>query len=116
MKILTSNYEPGDLSNPPSEEDFKIYSSIEGIVSASDKLITVISSLITIPVVVLNYVRSTHFRLLLTVVFALISSFALAFASNASRKYVISAVAAFVAVQVVFVGVTNEHQMVLYFL
>jgi len=45
---------------------------------------------------------------ILIVLFALIFLFALAFISNASRKDIFSAVAAFVAVQVVFIGITND--------
>ncbi|KAI0551698.1 hypothetical protein F4679DRAFT_537667 [Xylaria curta] len=91
--------------NPSPQKDFKTSSSTGAIISAGDKLVTVISCLlITVPIIVLNYVASTSLRLVLIVLFTFVFSLTLAFMSDAKRKEIFAATAAFVAVQVVFVG------------
>ena len=59
---------------------------------------------ITVPIIVLNYVEDTDFRVTAIVLFTLLFSFLLATLSDAARKDIFAATAAFTAVQVVFVG------------
>ncbi|KAI1120216.1 hypothetical protein F5Y10DRAFT_137095 [Nemania abortiva] len=94
--------------NPLPQNDFEVFTTTGAIIGAGDKLVTVISCLlITVPVVVLNYVTNTSLRLVLIVLFTLAFSLALAFMSDAKRKEIFAATAAFVAVQVVFVGTVS---------
>ncbi|KAI0857983.1 hypothetical protein F4860DRAFT_487793 [Xylaria cubensis] len=89
----------------PQQRDFERFTSTSTIIRAGDRLVTIISCLIiTVPIVVLNYVTRTSLRLVLIVLFTFIFSLALAFMSDAKRKEIFAATAAFVAVQVVFVG------------
>lgn len=90
---------------PPADAEFVDFSTAGSIVRAGDKISTVLSCLlITLPVVALNYATSTDLRLGLIVLFTLIFSLSLAFMSDASRKEIFAATAAFVAVQAVYVG------------
>ncbi|KAI1747191.1 hypothetical protein F4782DRAFT_535637 [Xylaria castorea] len=91
--------------NPSPQQDFKVSPSASAIIGAGDKFVTVISCLlITAPIVVLNFVTTTSLRLVLIVLFTLAFSLALAFMSDAKRKEIFAATAAFVAVQAVFIG------------
>ncbi|KAE9375317.1 hypothetical protein N431DRAFT_198881 [Stipitochalara longipes BDJ] len=85
--------------------EINLYLDSGAIVRVGDKIVTVISCLlVTIPVIVLHYVTNTGIRLGLIVAFALLFSLALVSTSDASRKEIFAATAAFVAVQVVYVG------------
>ncbi|KAI1430194.1 hypothetical protein F5Y12DRAFT_6913 [Xylaria sp. FL1777] len=96
---------PEEIINPEPEKGFEIFTTTGAIIRAGDKIVTVVSCLlITVPIVILNYVTTTALRLVLIIVFTLIFSLALAFMSDAKRKEIFAATAAFVAVQVVFVG------------
>ncbi|KAI0530301.1 hypothetical protein GGR58DRAFT_493856 [Xylaria digitata] len=91
--------------DPEPEKDFKRFTTTGAIIGVGDKLVTVIACLlITVPVVVINYINNTGLRLLFIILSSLAFSLALAFLSNAQRKDIFAATAAFVAVQVVFVG------------
>jgi len=106
QKRTFSAFQPDELQqSSPEGSEVNIYLDQGAIVRAGDKIVTVISCLLaTIPVIVLNSVTNTGVRLGLIVVFALVFSLALVSTSDASRKEIFAATAAFVAVQVVYVG------------
>jgi hypothetical protein len=67
--------------------------------------ITILASLLTnVPIIILNFLDSINVRLGLIVIFTTIFSSLLAWLSNAQRKEVFAASAAFAAVQVVSIG------------
>ena len=86
-------------------EDFVNYSSVPIIVRMADSIATVLCCLvITIPIVILNYMKDSNFRLLVIVLSTLLFSFCLASTTDASRKDIFAVTAAFTAVQIVFIG------------
>ncbi|KAH8157135.1 hypothetical protein CIB48_g11112 [Xylaria polymorpha] len=90
-------------TNASQDQDFQIFTTTGAIIRAGDKLVTVLSCLlITVPIVVLTYVSNTNRRLVLIILFTLAFSLAMSFVSDAKRKEIFAATAAFVAVQVVF--------------
>jgi hypothetical protein len=91
--------------SPLEGREINMYLDSGAIVRVGDKIVTVASCLlVTVPVIVLHYVTNTGIRLGLIVLFALLFSLALVFMSDASRKEIFGATAAFVAVEVVYVG------------
>lgn len=62
------------------------------------------SILILIPVVILHFVTNPNNRLALIVVFTLVFTASMALFAGAKRSEIFAAAAAFVAVQVVYVG------------
>jgi uncharacterized membrane protein len=102
-------FQPEELAQISVEDrGINMYLDTGAVVRAGDKIVTVISCLlVTVPVIVLHYVTATGIRLALIVLFALLFSLGLVFTSDASRKEIFAATAAFVAVQVVYVGSTS---------
>lgn len=98
--------QPDGLQRTDLEDrDIEMYLDSGAVVRAGDKIATVISCLlVTVPIIVLHYVKNAGIRLGLIVVFTLIFSLALVFVSDASRKDIFAASAAFVAVQVIYVA------------
>ena len=65
--------------------------------------------LILIPVIVLHFVTNENWRLAVIVIFTLCFAATLVFCTRAERSQIFAATAAFVAVQVVYVGSALER-------
>jgi hypothetical protein len=61
-------------------------------------------------VIVLHFVTSSKWRLILIVVFALAFTMTMSFTTDAKRSEIFAAAAGFVAVQVVYVGSVGSSQ------
>lgn len=82
-----------------------MYSNAESMFSLGNKIVSFAAAvLILVPVIVLHYLRSSSWRLAVIVVFSLCFTATLVLGTNAERAQVFAATAAFVAVQVVYVG------------
>ncbi|MCJ1371280.1 hypothetical protein MMC20_002495 [Loxospora ochrophaea] len=96
---------PSWLPSSSQAQDFEIYSTVAVMVRFADTIATVMCCLIiTVPIIILNYIHNSNFRLLVILLSTLLFSFLLASSSDAARKDIFAATAAFTAVQVVFVG------------
>jgi hypothetical protein len=73
-------------------------------VSFGDKLSSFAGAVLILPVIVLHFLQSSTTRLLVIVIFSLAFTFAMAFFTDARRSEIFAAAAAFIAVQVVYVG------------
>ena len=88
--------------------DFEIYSSTSAIQRVADGMVTVICCiLLTVPIIVLSYLTPLSWKLFVVVASTLAFSISLSIVSDAARKDIFSATAAFVAVQVVFLGASS---------
>ncbi|KIX08944.1 uncharacterized protein Z518_00022 [Rhinocladiella mackenziei CBS 650.93] len=82
-----------------------MYSNVESFEKIGDNLASFSAAiLMLIPVVVLHFLRSANMRLLVIVIFSICFTALLVTTTKAERSQVIAASAAFVAVQVVYVG------------
>ena len=109
MEAVQTQSFPGRVPSwaPPGSQaqDFTSYSTVPAVVRVANILATVLCCLvITVPIIVLNYIDDQDFRVAAIVVSTLLFSFLLATLSDAARKDIFAATAAFTAVQVVFVG------------
>ena len=85
--------------------DFASYSTEESSFSFGNKLISFVAAiLILVPVVVLHFLQNANWRLLVIVIFSLLFTATLVVGTSAERAQIFAATAAFVAVQVVYVG------------
>ena len=85
--------------------DFAIHSTAESIFSFGNKLISFVAAiLILVPVIVLHFLQNANWRLLVIVIFTLVFTATLVVGTSAERAQIFAATAAFVAVQVVYVG------------
>ena len=85
--------------------DFVSYSTAESVFSFGNKVISFTGAvLILIPVIVLHFLQNANWRLAVIVIFTLFFTAALVMGTSADRAQVFAATAAFVAVQVVYVG------------
>lgn len=60
--------------------------------------------LVLVPVIVLHFIQDDDWRLAVIVIFSLIFTLTMAMCTSADRAQIFAATAAFVAVQVVYVG------------
>lgn len=85
--------------------DFAMYSTAESIFSLGNKIISFAAAvLILVPVIVLHFLQDANWRLAVIVIFSLSFTATLVMGTSADRAQVFAATAAFVAVQVVYVG------------
>ena len=86
-----------------------MYSSTSTGQSVADGIVTVICCLLMIvPIIVLSYITSLGWRLVVIVLSTLMFSVSLSIVSDVARKDTFAITAAFVAVQVVFLGASSN--------
>ena len=64
--------------------------------------------MILVPVIVLHFVKSANYRLIVIVLFSLSFVVAMSVLTQAKRSELVAATAAFIAVQVVYIGSAPE--------
>ena len=85
--------------------DFALYSTAESIFSFGNKIINFAAAvIILVPVIVLHFFQDANWRLVVIVIFSLSFTATLVMGTSSERAQVFAATAAFVAVQVVYVG------------
>lgn len=84
---------------------FRLYGTSSQVRSIGDKFTSILATiLILIPVIVLHFVTDPDHRLIIVVAFSLSFTVAMTVLSGAKRAELVAASAAFVAVQVVYIG------------
>jgi lysylphosphatidylglycerol synthetase-like protein (DUF2156 family) len=84
---------------------FRLYGTNTGARSKGDIITAMLATiLILVPVIVLHFVKSADHRLIVIVLFSLSFVIAMSVLSQAKRSELFAATAAFIAVQVVYVG------------
>ena len=85
--------------------DYAAYSTAESISTFWNNFISLVAAvLILVPVIVLHFVQNANWKLLVIVIFSLIFTATLLVGTSAERAQTFAATAAFVGVQVVYVG------------
>lgn len=104
-RVLGSQFQKTYLLPKEGTTDFAMYSTAESIFSLGNKIVSFAAAvLILVPVVVLHFLQDANWRLAVIVIFSLSFTATLVMGTSADRAQVFAATAAFVAVQVVYVG------------
>jgi hypothetical protein len=82
-----------------------MYGTVESVATTGDRIGSFLSAtLILVPIIILHFLENANSRLIVIVSFSLAFTAALVLGTNAKRSEIFAASAAFVAVQVVYVG------------
>ena len=96
----------------PEEADdgFRLYGTNHSLRSAGDKMSSILATvLILTPVVVLHFLNNASYRLVVVVVSSLAFTTAMVTLTEAKRSEIFAAAAAFIAVQVVYLGAAIDN-------